>query len=230
MSYSLSINAFRFDSKTDFLPYYKQYDILVDDDALIIDALKLIKNQDSGFEFPKNRFLGVKVNGIAALLSDKIDVVIKKFDTNVLTFEPLSQFNAIKDLEMDTSDFEQKIEPLLPFTQEEDKRYYQELITYYYASPVLEFERGYFGDSFMLFAVFLIDKYQDKAEDILKIAADERYGVWLHTPIKNLLLSRENATSIKKSVERLKIDILKRIPNVNDIAKQESKNMERVKA
>ncbi|MDR3346670.1 MAG: DUF5644 domain-containing protein [Campylobacteraceae bacterium] len=224
MSYTLNISVFRFNAKSDFLPYYKQYKVTAEQDAELLDVLNLIKKQDKDFSFSKNKFLGVKVNSITTFTQTPISTIVKAFSKS-FTLEPISEFYAINDLDVDTSDFEKKLKPLKAFIEEGDEEYYRELISYYYSSPTLEFEREYFGDSLMLFAIFLIKKYPQKRDDVLRAIADERYGVWLHTSIKNSIFTHHNAVNIEKNIAELKREILQYIPSANSITKREAKRV-----
>ncbi|MDR2342312.1 MAG: DUF5644 domain-containing protein [Campylobacteraceae bacterium] len=226
MSCTLNISAFRFNAKTDFLPYYKNYKIKTEENAKLSDVLNLIKDQDSSFSFSNNRFLAIKVNRIAAYTHTSIKTIMDKLKTTDIKIEPINEFRAINDLEIDTSDFDKKIEILRPFIKEKiDEEYYRELISYYYISPSLEFEHEYFGDSILLFAVYLIKKYPQNRDEILKIIANENYGIWLYTSYGNLIMTHQNAVNIEDSATELKREILKYVPNTNNITKREAKRI-----
>ncbi|MDR3177877.1 MAG: DUF5644 domain-containing protein [Campylobacteraceae bacterium] len=226
MSYSLDINAFRFNAKTDFLPYYKKYKVEANENARLSDVLSLIKEQDKSFSFSNNEFLALKVNRIAIYTNTHLKTIINKLETTDLTIEPLSEFRAVNDLEIDTSDFDKKIEILRPFMKEKsDEERYRGLISYYYISPALEFERGYFGDSLLLFCAFLIAKYPENRDNILKIIADENYGIWLFTAYRNLMMTYQNDINIEENIAKLKRDILKYVPNANSTTKREAKRI-----
>ncbi|MDR0666439.1 MAG: DUF5644 domain-containing protein [Campylobacteraceae bacterium] len=222
----LTVKIFRFNAKSDFLPYYKNYEIFVDKDDTLLDILIGVKKQDKEFVFPDNRFIGVRVNSFAASLNIQIKTLIKFLKTNILTIEPLSEFYAVNDLDMDTSVFLKQLTYFETFINEDDKEQYKELISYYFASPIIEFEREYFGDSFMLFAMFLIKKYPHKRDDILRIAADEKRGIWLHVSVKNTMLLYSKAVNIENNIAELKRQILRYVPDVNSIAKHEAKRAE----
>ncbi|MDR1460457.1 MAG: DUF5644 domain-containing protein [Campylobacteraceae bacterium] len=227
MSYSLDISAFRFNAKTDFLSYYKQYKIKIDKNAQLLDVLNLIKKQDKNFSFSNNNFLAVKINHIGVYTHTTVKTIVEKLGTTDLKIEPLSEFRAVNDLDIDTSDFEKKIELLKPFTKEErDEECYRELVSYYYISPSLEFEREYFGDSFLLFAIFLIKKYPENRDKILKIIADEDCGIWLYVPYGNLIMTSQNAITVEENIAELKREILKYVPNTNSITKREVKRIQ----
>jgi hypothetical protein len=219
----LTIKAFRFNAEIDFLPYYKKYEVFVNEENTLIDILNDIKRQDKGFVFSDNQFIGIRVNSFVVSLSIQVKTLVRFFKTDTITLEPLSEFYAINDLDMDTSAFLKQLNYLEMLIDDEDKEQYKKFISYYFTSPVLEFEREYFGDSFMLFAMFLIKKYPHKRDDILRIAADEKRGIWLHVPIKNTMFLYSKAIIIENNIFELKRQILQYVPNVNSIAKHEAK-------
>lgn len=223
MSYLITANLFRFNAASDLLPYYKEYEVSVDTNGTLLDILNGIKEQDNSFAFPSNRFTGIRVNSFVALVNMSVRTIVKFLKTDKFTLEPLSEFYAVHDLNIDTSPFLKQLDYLKPFMQEGDKERYEELVSYYYASSTIEFEREYFGDSFMLFALFLIEKYPHKRDEILRLCADEKYGVWLHTSVKNALILDPKAVNIEERIARLKADILQYVPDTNSITKREAK-------
>ena len=53
MLQKLEIRAFFFNAKTDYLPYYKNFNITVDADATAKDLLKKIQEANENFSYPK---------------------------------------------------------------------------------------------------------------------------------------------------------------------------------
>ncbi|MFV0482142.1 MAG: DUF5644 domain-containing protein [Campylobacteraceae bacterium] len=223
MRHSLVFNIFRFNAKTDFLPHYKKVELDLDENILLNDALDLIKEKEPNFSYPKNEFIGIRVNGVVTFLDVTMKEVIKKFKKDELTLEPISEFMAVNDLEIKTDDFKQKLAPLKPFTQKEDELVYDELVSYYYASPAYEFDRDIYGDSFFLFSIYLLKKYPEFKKDILKIVADKKHGIWLHVSLNNILFDNQSAKNIDENIAELKREILKIIPRENSTTKRESK-------
>ncbi|MDR1614964.1 MAG: DUF5644 domain-containing protein [Campylobacteraceae bacterium] len=226
MPYLLTVNAFRFNAKNDFLPYYKKYEIATGEEDILLDVLNGIKKYDKNFTFSTNQFIGIRVNSFVVSLNMRIKTLIKFLKTDTITIEPLSEFYALNDLDMDMSAFLKQLDYLEPFIENDDKEQYKEFVSYYFASPAIEFEREYFGDSFMLFAMFLIKKYPHKRYAILRIAADEKRGIWLHTSIKNTMLLYSKALDIENSIFELKRQILQYVPDTNAITKCEAKRAE----
>ncbi|MDR1008539.1 MAG: DUF5644 domain-containing protein [Campylobacteraceae bacterium] len=223
MSCLITVNLFRFNVTNDLLPYYKKYEVSVTENGTLLDILNSIKKQDNSFAFSSNRFMGIRVNSFVASLNTSVETIAKFLKTDSFTFEPLSEFYAMHDLIIDTSVFLQQLDYLKLFMEESDKERYEELVSYYYASPTIEFEREYFGDSFMIFALFLAEKYPQKRDEILRLCADEKHGVWLHTSVKNALILYSNATSIEDRIAKLKMDIVRYVPDTNSMTKREAK-------
>ncbi|MDR2080919.1 MAG: DUF5644 domain-containing protein [Campylobacteraceae bacterium] len=223
---SLTVKAFRFDAKSDFLPYYKEYEISVKGEDMLIDILNGIKKQDREFNFSNNQFVGVRVNSFVAPLNVRVKTLMRFLKTDVIILEPLSEFYAINDLEMDTNAFLKQLDCFAAFIDDDDKEQYKEFVSYYFASPAIEFEREYFGDSFMLFAAFLIKKYPHKRDDILRLCADENHGIWLHVSVRNTMLLYSKAVNVEHSIFELKRQILQYVPNANSITKREAKCVE----
>jgi succinate dehydrogenase/fumarate reductase-like Fe-S protein len=226
MPHLLTVNAFRFNAKSDFLPYYKKYEIDIGEEDILLDVLNKIKQQDKNFTFSTNQFIGIKVNSFVVSLNMRLKILIKSLKTNEITVEPLSEFYALKDLEIDMSMFLKQLDYLEPFLENGDHEQYKELASYYFASPALEFEREYFGDSFMLFAMFLIKKYPHKKEAILRIAADEKRGIWLHASLKNTMFLYSKAIYAENIIFELKREILRYVPDTNSITKREAVHAE----
>jgi succinate dehydrogenase/fumarate reductase-like Fe-S protein len=223
---SLTVKVFRFNAKSDFLPYYKKYEISVKEEDTLLDILNGIKKQDREFNFSNNQFVGIRVNSFAASLNVCIRTIIRFLKTDTIILEPLSEFYAVNDLEVDTNMFLKQLDRFGTFINDDDREQYKEFVSYYFTSPAIEFEREYFGDSFMLFAAFLIKKYPQKKEDILRLCADENYGIWLYVSVKNTILLYSKAVNIENSIFELKRQILQYVPDTNSITRREAKRIE----
>ncbi|MDR2635423.1 MAG: DUF5644 domain-containing protein [Campylobacteraceae bacterium] len=224
MSYLITANVFRFNAANDLLPYYKEYEVGVDaSGGTLLDILNGIKKQDNSFTFSSNKFIGIRVNSLVTSISTNVKTIVKLLKTDKFTLEPLNEFYTVHDLDIDTRAFLKQLDYLKPFIENNDKEKYEELVSYYYTSPTIEFEREYFGDSFMLFALFLIEKYPHKRDEILRICADEKRGVWLHTSIKNAMILYSKAANIEESIAKLKMQILQYVPDANSTTKREAK-------
>ncbi|MDR2790766.1 MAG: DUF5644 domain-containing protein [Campylobacteraceae bacterium] len=221
----LAVKAFRFNAKSDFLPYYKNYEISLKEEDTLTDILNGIKKQDREFNFSNNQFIGVRVNSFVAPLNVHVRTLTRFLKTDTIVLEPLSEFYAMNDLEVDMGAFLKHLERFKTFIDDEDAKLYKEFVSYYFASGAIEFEREYFGDSFMLFAASLIKKYPQKRDDILRLCADEKCGIWLHVSVKNTMLLYLKAIDMENSISELKRQILQYVPDTNSITKREAKRI-----
>jgi succinate dehydrogenase/fumarate reductase-like Fe-S protein len=177
MSVKLDTRTFFFNAKTDFLAYYKNHTIKIDEDKKVKDLLLEIQALEPTFEFKKTATL-LQINGIYVKGSLGIKKAVELFGSS-WTIEPISTFRAVKDLIINDEDFIQKHEILGEFADEDDFKYYKSLILDYYSSDSLKYNQDYFGDSMFVYAHYLIEKYPAKKEQILKII-DDANGIWLY--------------------------------------------------
>ena len=214
----LDTKVFFFDAKMDYLAYYKSYDIEIDDSKNVFDLLKAVKVKEPSFEFDEID-TALKIDSKALFAKDvKIADIVKDFG-NSITIEPLSTLRSVKDLKIDSSDFLQKYDLLKEFCDDEDFEIYKKMICYYYASETLQYNRDYYGDSLFVFAHYLIKKNPSQKQDILRVIADERDGIWLYEKACNLY---PKSDFFEKIVE-LKNMIIELIPGENSVIKNESK-------
>lgn len=222
MSYDLKIELFCFDAKTDFLPYYKTLKIVISKDSTLLDLIKNLSSMHRGLLPPKNKYLAVRVNNVVTFLNTPIKNIVEKLETLSLTIEPISEYRVVKNLDINTDDFNKKIDYFNEFIDDNDKKEYQKLVSYYYASVVLEFEKYYVGDSLFIFADTLIKKYPEKKKKILEVIANEKFTIWLHVNLKNVLFDDEKADEIESIVNNIKAEILSSIPNISKSAKYQN--------
>ncbi len=169
----LTFKTFRFNAETDFLPYFKTYEMEVGKDELVLDILNRIKWEfDGSFSYRRSCRHGIcgscsiKVNG-KPVLSCKQNVweLVDIFDTDTLLLEPQSTKRVVKDMIIDKKDFWQKHAALKPYLEAEIDEHPKEEIKVspheaeqlleadyciqcgncYYACPVVEVNEEYFG-------------------------------------------------------------------------------------
>ncbi len=119
----LTFKTFRFNAETDFLPYFKTYEMEVGKDELVLDILNRIKWEfDGSFSYRRSCRHGIcgscsiKVNG-KPVLSCKQNVweLVDIFETDTLLLEPQSKKRVVKDMIIDKKDFWQKHAELKPY-------------------------------------------------------------------------------------------------------------------
>ncbi len=177
MSVTLDTRTFFFNAETDFLAYYRNHEIKIDDSKKLIDVLEEVQKRDEIFEYPKDDTQLV-INGVSVKGSLDIKKAVELFGST-WTIDPISTYRAIKDLVIDDSDFIQKHEILAPFIEDDkDFEYYKSLKPIYYASSGLDYSQYYMGDSMFIYAHYLIKRYPAKKAEILK-AIDKPEGIWM---------------------------------------------------
>jgi DNA-directed RNA polymerase beta' subunit len=220
MSYKLTLSVFRFDAKTDYLPYYKKFVINVNEDATVSDVLEKIKDEEKDFGYSTDSNASVVLNGVYLFTKTKIKKVVTDLGKE-LSVEPISKKRVLKDMIIDENDFYSKFDILDAFVEGADKRKYKKLIREFYASKILLFNDEYIGDALLSFAYDMIEKYPQSQKKILSAIADEQNGIWQHIDITNALYPFDD--SLQEKVDALKNKILKQLPTINCIVKQQNK-------
>jgi len=208
---TLELNIFRFDAKSDYLPYYKKNFIKIKEQKNLLDIFNQI-NEDEPFDYIDDENFAIVVNKKYTTLGVKIEKLIETFGKD-LTVEPLSIRRTNKDFIMDESDFESKIDIFDGLITKEDKREYLENKIYFYASNTLNFQYDYIGDPIILLAHKLIQREPNNKEKILKILDNQKCSVQYHTNLKNRLLDFDE--SIEKRIYQIK-DFLGLIKDINE--------------
>ncbi|MBD3800064.1 MAG: succinate dehydrogenase/fumarate reductase iron-sulfur subunit [Campylobacterales bacterium] len=119
---TITFNVFRFNSETDYLPYYKKVEMEVTSEEVVLDILNRIKWEvDGSFSYRRSCRHGIcgacaiKVNGKGVLAcKERMNDLIELFGTE-LTLEPLSIKRAVKDMIIDKEDFWVKHEAIEPY-------------------------------------------------------------------------------------------------------------------
>ncbi len=212
MIYEMEVTVFRFDAKSDYLPYFKRHLVSVDSEEKLEDLLKKIKDEDISFDYPEDQNAAVKVEGKNLFIKTSIKDLVNEFGTEFGIY-PLSEKRAIKDLIIDKRDFYEKFDLIDPFVDSIDKKRFEEMIIYHYASDVIRYCDEYLGDALILFAYEMVEKYPAQTENILKILARKDNGIFLHTPICNKIFPK--AYHIERKINRLKNKILSINPPIN---------------
>ncbi|SFV57977.1 Succinate dehydrogenase iron-sulfur protein [hydrothermal vent metagenome] len=202
----ITIKAFRFNAETDYLPYYKTYEMEVENHELILDLLNRIKwEHDGSFSYRRSCRHGIcgscsiKVNGKPVLSCkenawDMIDLF-----GNELIFEPQSKKRAVKDMIIDKKDFWEKHAAIKPFVESEidphpeheskmsiaqvenilDADYCIQCGNCHYACPALEVNEEFFGPAAFAAAYrFTVDPRDEAGIERLEMTAQPGQGVW----------------------------------------------------
>ncbi len=203
----LTFKTFRFNAETDFLPYFKTYEMEVGKDELVLDILNRIKWEfDGSFSYRRSCRHGIcgscsiKVNG-KPVLSCKQNVweLVDIFETDTLLLEPQSKKRVVKDMIIDKRDFWQKHAELKPYLVAEIDEHPKEEIKVspheaeqlleadyciqcgncYYACPVVEVNESYFGPAQFAKAYrFNADVRDNAKRERLEKVREMGPGVW----------------------------------------------------
>jgi succinate dehydrogenase / fumarate reductase iron-sulfur subunit len=202
----ITIKAFRFNAETDYLPYYKTYEMEVGKDELILDLLNRIKwEHDGSFSYRRScrhgicGACGIKVNGKPTLSCKQNAMELVELFGDELIFEPQSKSRAVKDMIIDKRDFWEKHDAIIPYvvrevdphpehetkqTPEEFERFLDADLciqcgSCHYACPVVEVNENYLGPAALNAAYrFTVDTRDEATEERLKITAELGKGVW----------------------------------------------------
>ena len=203
----ITFKTFRFNAETDYLPYFKTYEMEVGKDELVLDILNRIKWEfDGSFSYRRSCRHGIcgacaiKVNG-KPVLSCKQNVweLLEIFKTDTLLLEPQNKGRAVKDMIIDRSDFWEKHAKLKPYLEAEIDEHPEEEIrvspkeaealleadyciqcgSCYYACPVVEVNEEYFGPSQFAKAYRFNADVRDNAKtERLEKVREMGPGVW----------------------------------------------------
>ncbi len=206
MTYKLRLSVFRFDAKSDYLPFYKKHIIKIDEEKSLDELLEMIKGEDRLFDYPTGKTAAIKINDKGLFTSIKIGDIVENFGTE-LTLMPLSEKRASKDLIINDKDFYERFDLIDPFVDSSDKARFKELMIYHYVSDTYKYDDSYQGDALFLFAYEMINKYQSQAKKILNLIDSETDGIWLHTNLCGKIFPIDY--KIEEKINILKDEILK---------------------
>lgn len=202
----VTLKTFRFNAETDYLPYYKHYEMEVGKDELILDLLNRIKwEHDGSFSYRRSCRHGIcgacaiKVNGRATLACKQNALELVELFGDELLIEPSSTKRAVKDMIIDKSDFWAKhaaVKPYVvadvdPHPTHETKQSIAEFNNFldadlciqcgacHYSCPALEVNDAFLGPAALNAAYrFTVDTRDEAGKERLEITAEMGSGVW----------------------------------------------------
>jgi len=184
MKHEIFIELFRFNAKTDYLPYYQKHTLTYSDTQTINDLL-IQMNEIEAFGFKEN--MNLKVNSLYTNASALVSDMVQRFGNEII-IDSISEFRAQKDLLIDRSDFIEKMSLLDAYIDAETNIGYRKSTELsYYASNTLNYNRDYIGDHVLIIAADLLEKKFELKNEILDILTQEEHGIWLHTSLENRL-------------------------------------------
>ncbi len=210
----IDIKLFKFDSKTDYLPYYKSYELELESVKTISDVLNTLNTIEKfGYISDENFFL--RVNDIFVSSDANIKDVIT--DTNELTIEPLSINRALNDLIIDTKDYQEKLNFLDAYFTEEEKTLMIKEKVYmleYYASNTLYFNPDYIGEHVLFLASELIQK-DPSLKNKLSTLVDTENGIRIRSSLEHRVLNANEEVNSTFSEVTLTSEPLQYLDNFN---------------
>ncbi len=194
MSYKLEIRAFFFNAKTDYLPYYKNFTIHVNDDATAKDLLVKIQEENENFSFPKQKLL-MKINGLVVEAKQPVSALVERLGTS-LQIDPVNSYRSNDGLKINDSDFMNSFELLAPYASESDLKYYKTLYALHYASETENFDREYIGDAILVLAHKMITEGSEHKEAILEAITSVNSGLFDCEYENNLFNAQDHSAAI----------------------------------
>jgi len=200
----LEIKAFFFNAKTDYLPYYKQFNIDLEnidltEDMKAKDLLALIQGLNENFTYPEENLV-FKINSLVVDGEQNMSKVIERLGTS-LKIDSVNNYRSSNGLIINDSDFMKSYELLAPFASEEDLEYYKTLYALHYASETEKFDHTYIGDAVLLLAHKMIKEESEHKEAILE-AITSPYSSLLDCEYENNLFNAQDHTA---TIEELKM-------------------------
>ena len=216
---NIFVELFRFDKNTDYLPYFKKYNLKVDENITVNELLELINSKE---EFGFEQACNLKINNIFLSSKEILGEVIEKLGTD-LKIEPISTYRSVKDLIIDNSDFVEKTNILADYlTQEQISEALSSYELDYYASNTLNFNKDYIGDHVLYLASKVISEKTELITEIISILDDSESGAYFHTSLKNRVFRFDEKKEAKVS------ELISMLPKVQKFQEQiiEVKNID----
>lgn len=196
MKHEIFIELFRFNAQTDYLPYYQKHTLQYSENDSFNDLLNQM-NEIEAFGFDEN--CNLKVNDLYINANELVHRLVSKTG-NEIRIDPISEFRAKKDLQIDRSDFIDKLSVLQSYLEAgEHIEYRKSTELAYYASNTLNYKRDYIGDHVLLIAADLIEKDFSLRNEIIELLISKENGIWFHTSLENRLLDMK----VEKKIQRL---------------------------
>ncbi|WP_295420733.1 hypothetical protein [Sulfurovum sp.] len=194
MQYTLEIRAFFFDATTDYLPYYKNFTITLNEDDTAQTMLSRIQEQNRNFAYPAERLI-FKLNDLVTDGSETIGNIVAKLGTT-LQVDPVLSYRSNHCLVINDDDFMKSYELLAPYATPEDEAYYQSLYALHYASETFKFSHDYIGDAVLLLAHRMIENGSEHKTAILQAISDPYDGLAACEYENNLFRKQDHTLTV----------------------------------
>lgn len=207
----LQIRAFFFNAKTDYLPYYKNFTVRLDDDATAKELLAAIREQNENFAFPEENLI-FRINGLVVTAEEKMSNIMEALGTE-LQVDPVNSYRSNHGLCFNDKDFMESYALLEPYCDEADLAYYKSLYPLHYASETSNFKRDYIGDAVLLLAHRLIEKGSEHKAEILKAISEADSGLF-DCEYENNLFDAEDHTETINTLKTMARGTTETIPSI----------------
>lgn len=199
-------NIKRFDPQKDKSPSYKEYRVVIEKGATVLDVLNYIKwTQDGTLTFRmscRSAICGscaVRVNGRSMLACNTQVSDVINSDNNTVTIEPLKNLTVIKDLVVDMEPFWKQIEKVSPWLKPQSeainplKENYQSSDDFYKINDsancimcgscysdctVLEVDRDFYGPTSLAKAQRFAEDSRDNSTNERAAELSKEHGIW----------------------------------------------------
>ena len=195
MQHKLNVRAFFFNAKTDYLPYYKNFTMTLEEDDTAQSILVHIKEQNKDFAYPAEKLI-FKLNDLVVDGNETIGSIVAKLGTS-LQVDPVLSYRSNHCLIINDEDFMKSYALLAPYAIEGDKAYYESLYATHYASETFKFSHDYIGDAILLLAHRMIENGSEYKEDILQAVSDPYDGLSACEYENNLFHPQDHAAAIE---------------------------------
>ena len=203
---TLQVEAYFFNAKTDYLPYYKTYTITIDEEKSFQELLEAVKEQERNFSFPKENPLA-KIDSFTIEATTQVKTLIEHFGTE-FRINPVSFYRSINGLIIDDSNFLASYKLLEPFCDKEDFEFYQSLYSVHFASSTFDYKKEYLGDAIAILAAHLIEKYPEQEQAILEALASDDNGL-MACEYENLLLNGKDYSEVIANLKEKALTVTK---------------------
>lgn len=210
----IEIKLFKFDSKTDYLPYYKSYKLERESVNTVNDVLNAV-NAIEKFGFLGDELFFLQANNIYTDSGATLDEVMR--DSNELVLEPLSINRAVNDLIIDTKDYQEKLDFLDAYFNAEEKALIVQEKRYmleYYASNTLHFNNDYIGEHVLFLASELIQN-NPTLKNELSALVDTEDGIRIRSSLEHRVLNMNEQNTPVYNKVTLDSEILQYFDNFN---------------
>ncbi|MBX7490023.1 DUF5644 domain-containing protein [Helicobacter turcicus] len=219
MEKKINLELFRFDVKTDYLPYFAKLTLKVAHEKSLLDLLKMIQN--FVYDYGYNAY-GFKINGVVVFDFElPISRLLKRFGSE-WRIEPLNTHLALKDLIINIEPFLNKLEPLKQLGLDELARdevlstfknadfkeisienlesralsnaFLLSFLPFAYATPLSVENPNYLSEAYFLLAAALYAKH--KTDNILEAVSDGENGILNAQALKTYLFPQDDKFDI----------------------------------